>query len=198
MLHASQTPKRCELSTEQLRLECELSADRWQHTISVPSGSKWVDVLTSVEGSPQDELPASPVFQELLLDEKHAHLTEVQLFGRSGNCMYAVAVAMNTETKILDFDVSARFVGSEVPTRVTSTYGGGQWAVADEAALVATEAQSGLQLAILNVSGTPPCKFGQDPAASLQIGCGNLSDIPTTTGGTTIRWHYQISWANLS
>ncbi|QDT49653.1 hypothetical protein Pan258_37080 [Symmachiella dynata] len=198
MLHASQTPQRCELSTEQIRLVCELTADRWQHTLSVSTGGKWVDVLSSLEGSPQDESPASPVFQELLLDEKHAQLTEVQMFGRSGKCLYAVAVGMNTETKILDFDVSARFVGAEMPKRVTSSYGGGDWAVAETSPPVATEAQSGLQLAILDVPGMPPCEAHWFPTAGLKIGYGDLSSVPTTTGGTTIRWQYQVSWAALS
>jgi hypothetical protein len=89
-------------------------------------------------------------------------------------------------------------VGTAFPSKVTSTYSGGHWTVSKETARIATEAKTGLCLTILDVPGMPPCDFAAAPAETLQIGYGDLSAVRPATGGTTIRWHYQISYADLS
>ena len=40
-------------------------ADRWHHRVEIQAGSKWLVVLRSVEGVPEEDLPPSPAIQEL-------------------------------------------------------------------------------------------------------------------------------------
>ncbi len=198
MLHANQTPKRCELSTAKLRMVCELEQDRWRHTISIFSDGDWRDVLTSVEGTPEQPCPASPAFQELLLEEKSPQLMEVQLFGRSGGCLYAAAVAVDEARETIDVDVSARFRGGELPETVGSTYAGGDWHLAGEGHDMAVQINAQLRLAVIGAAEKPACGIRSGADGTLEIGYRNLSAASSSTGGTTLRWHYRISYGQLS
>ena len=40
-------------------------ADRWHHRVEMQAGSKWIVVLRSVEGVPEEDLPPSPAIQDL-------------------------------------------------------------------------------------------------------------------------------------
>ncbi len=191
-IEAIQTPQRCELSTDRIKLTWEYSDDRWRHVLSLLRGDAWEPLLTSVEGTAADDFPASPVFQELLLEQKQSDLCEVQLFGRSGKILFAAAVTLDATKQIVEFDISARLRSGVTYERLSSTYAVPEWQQQDQQAQITTGSGAPLLVDPISPEAEPTCKITKNQPGQLQIDCTTEQSAGSSPSGTTLRWQYRI------
>lgn len=112
-----------------LTIRFEYVVDRWRHVIRL-SGSNGAGAcstcdcdtaeIASVEGTADDFSPASPVFQELQVEEIDAATREFQLFGRCGKIICSTAVRIGPAG--IEFDTCTRHPANASAGIVSSTY----------------------------------------------------------------------------
>jgi hypothetical protein len=106
------TPTQIVVRTARYRLEFYRAEDRWRHVLFVDGRP----ALESMESPPDDKVPASPAFQDLLVERRPDDTCEIQLFGQCGKQVYSAAV--RCEEAAIHFDVSVRDRNaSPVPAR---------------------------------------------------------------------------------
>jgi hypothetical protein len=82
--------------------------DRYSHEISLADGSRWIPILTSVEGSPMDEWPASPPLQSLHLETRQGNRQLALLVGMAGRSHWSMSVELDLATARVTFDIACR------------------------------------------------------------------------------------------
>lgn len=198
MLQVLQTVDRCVLTAGDLRLECRLEADRWQHCVLIWQDGLYTPLLESLEGDPSDSFPPSPAFQELMLEKKSDGCQEVQLFGRAGKNLYAAAIRVDMEAGEIAFDVSVRMRGDQSPQSMASSYRLGEDFDAASTGLNEAVGFTGTDplefvLQSTSVTNSPSCGISVTPGKELQIGCFDLLNTDLSGNAAALRWIYRIS-----
>jgi hypothetical protein len=96
------------LETAGLRVRFCWRGDRYAHEIWLPHGADWICALSSVEGSPQDDWPASPPLQSLEVDQREDGRTVALLVGMAGNSHWSASAQIDPELPGVRFDVACR------------------------------------------------------------------------------------------
>lgn len=100
----------CDPRGWRLQLEFAWQVDRYRHTLRfVPpvASPEPIPVAVSQEGSPTDDWPASPAFQQLLIEPRGA-LHVALLVGMSGTSHWSASIEPVPDMAAFDFDVACR------------------------------------------------------------------------------------------
>ena len=167
-----------------LAVDFKLFQDRYARVIQLVESDMGRPLLCSVEGTPDEEWPPSPVLQQLHLEHRpHAEkMRDVALLvGMAGRNHWSLSVETSSPAALI-FDVACR-VDASRSADLRSTY---RFAV-------------------------PPTKVEKDhcwwaldrnwravfraeiPASSIQFQESGVAVMPTETTGMTRRWKYQIA-----
>lgn len=109
------------LEADGLRVVFFRQVDRYAHRIECfdAARSEWIADGESLEGSPDDDWPPSPPFQQLHVEERPTGRV-VLLIGMAGRTHWSAAVEAAADKKSITFDVAARV--QTMPTRLGSAY----------------------------------------------------------------------------
>jgi hypothetical protein len=99
------------LEADGLRVRFAFHEDRHTHEISLADGSRWIPILLSVEGSPEDEWPASPPLQSLHLESRPGNRQLALLVGMAGHSHWSMSVELDPAAARVTFDVACRTRG---------------------------------------------------------------------------------------
>ncbi len=97
-----------------LRLRFCWHGDRYTHEIWLLDGADWIRALASVEGSPQDDWPASPPLQSLEIDKRQDGPSVALLVGMAGNSHWSASAQIDPQVPCVSFDVACRVRDSQV------------------------------------------------------------------------------------
>ena len=114
-MDVEQTSTQVVVRTARYRLEFHRAGDRWRHVVFVDDQP----AFESIESPPEERAPASPAFQDLLVERGSDDACEIQLFGQCGKQVYSAAV--RCESAGVHFDVSVRD-RNETPVPARSSY----------------------------------------------------------------------------
>jgi hypothetical protein len=131
----------------------------------------WIGALASVEGSPEEEWPASPPFQALEVAERTGRPVAL-LVGMAGKSHWSASVELDPRARSLRFDVACR-VREEDAGSLGSTYRRCPGPVSCDALTIEIERQFG-------------------PVELVQNGeLWRIAPLPSPArGARTIRWTY--------
>jgi hypothetical protein len=96
------------LETAGLRVRFCWRGDRYAHEIWLPDGADWIRALSSVEGSPEEDWPASPPLQSLVIDRREDGRTVALLVGMAGNSHWSASAQIDPQLPGVRFDVACR------------------------------------------------------------------------------------------
>lgn len=108
------------VTTSRFTLEWELVADRWHHRLML-AGAGAV-CLISVEGTPEEAVPASPAFQDLWFERLSDEQCEFQMMGQAGQAIFSGAIRVSEPLGQLEFDLCSRRKKEGVDVCCRSTY----------------------------------------------------------------------------
>ncbi len=106
------------LQSAGLRVEFSRQGDRFAHRVLADEGGRWVVLLESIEGSPEDDWPPSPPWQEV----HHQRRGDVQLalaVGRAGSSHWSASFELAASGTLL-VDVACR--AAAPPKQLGSRY----------------------------------------------------------------------------
>jgi hypothetical protein len=180
-------PRTYLLSLGALRIRLSFESDRYAHSIELADGERWITMLRTREGSPDEAWPASPPFQSVHLDisdpDKHVAL----LVGMAGRSHWSASVELDGTASRATFDVACRLPAGQSGT-LASTYDTSFPAEAcDERhtwLLLPHDRSRGLSLAI-----------DDRHAVRLAAARDRLAvqvDDPSPSAARTVRWRYTI------
>jgi len=95
--------------------------DRFAHEVAVREGDGWRAMGSSVEGSPDDEWPASPPFQSLHVEHRDDGRQVALLVGMAGKSHWSASIEIDAAVPCISFDVACRIRTIE-PGPLGSTY----------------------------------------------------------------------------
>ena len=96
------------LTTSQLEIQCDRTADRYSSKILANAGRGFHVVLRSIEGSNQDSAPPSPPIQQAVLDEIGADQKAILGVGMSGKSHWSSSVHWDQAASQMVFDIACR------------------------------------------------------------------------------------------
>lgn len=96
------------LETGNWRVVFRRHSDRFAHVIARHSGERWIDLLASVEDSPDAEWPASPPLQELHFEERPRGTRLALAVGMAGQGHWSLSVELDPVEDECRFDVACR------------------------------------------------------------------------------------------
>ncbi|HEX5446093.1 MAG TPA: hypothetical protein VFW87_19860 [Pirellulales bacterium] len=96
-----------------IRVRFAWLGDRYAHEILLREPFGWRAVLASVEGSPEDDWPASPPFQSLEIEPRGGQPVAL-LVGMAGKSHWSASVSIVPDSPCVHFDVAVRVRASEV------------------------------------------------------------------------------------
>jgi hypothetical protein len=96
------------LETAGLRVRFLWNTDRYGHEIWLPDGADWSCALSSLEGSPQDDWPASPPLQSLAIDHRDDGTSVALLVGMAGKSHWSASLQIDPQLPGVRFDVACR------------------------------------------------------------------------------------------
>ena len=157
-----------------LRVVFQWRGDRYGHAIEQRVAGVWQVVLDSVEGSPDEDWPPSPVLQSLHIEHR-PEASVALLVGKAGTSHWSASVEPLRAQAGFQFDIACRV--HEAPHRLGTTY---QW----------TDRRTNPNVQISALSLEAACELVQQPESSVwQIRPAAVKrDYPST-----IRWRYLIS-----
>lgn len=150
-----------------LRVVFAWTGDRWGHAIEWVDGERTVAVWRSVEGSAQDDWPASPALQDLSLEQLPDGRKVIFLVGKAGSSHWSASVETVADPPQLIFDIACRHGAT---------------------------GQLGSQYE--RIVASPPCLFAKSDLASTRVRCEAsavfLSPERVSSGKAlqTTRWKY--------
>jgi hypothetical protein len=163
--------------------------DRYSHEILLADGSQWIPILKSVEGSPDDEWPASPPLQSLHLETRPGNRQLALLVGMAGHSHWSMSVELDSAAARVTFDVACRTRAGAVE-RLGSRYKALQ-PLAEHGrrrAIVVPTALAPVRLAI------EICEPFGDARLETNADFINLIAVPTSSAQPqTVRWGYAVS-----
>jgi hypothetical protein len=172
------------------RVTFERRGDRYGHRIELIEADKVTPLLESIEGTPEEDWPASPALKELHLEDRPGGKQLALLVGMAGRSHWSMSVELDPQAAQLVFDVACRL--RDEPRQLSSTY-----RVAALPVRLLTDPP--------RVAG--PQGFELQPQAlenrvaeltlpSSEI-VGVQADVGTGKWPRTIRWRYSIGCASL-
>jgi hypothetical protein len=185
-----------------LELSFRHVGDRWQHCVSVRHDGQWRPLLTSEEGSPADDVPPSPPFQDLRFEQLAERVCEFQLLGQSGKGVYSGAVRFDGGSGTIDFDLCAR--GRSKETRLCTA---SRYVLAAEDLLPQVQQDGGLlalfvcggrsvEIEAVPIKDCPrtECRLMTvDNVRRIDAGCFESTDLPGKV--LSVRWRYRMNMA---
>lgn len=96
------------LESPELQVRFVWRGDRWAHEIWLPAGSDWQCALGSVEGTPEEDWPASPPLQSLEISNGADGDPTALLVGMAGHSHWSASVQLETAARSVRFDVACR------------------------------------------------------------------------------------------
>jgi len=164
------------LDANGLRLELFRQRDRYHHRIVAADGTL---LLTSIEGTDQDDWPPSPPLQQLSIEEIRPGVEVALLVGMAGKSHWSVSIELQDDQLGFIFDVACR--SSDAAGWFGSSY-----------EFHKSEPQ-GLEMIGLSVEGQTTLV---EAAVQRWVAAPN-ADLPA--GRTsTVRWKYALSLARRS
>jgi len=106
-----------------LRVEFAWRDDRYEHTVKVitpQDETEGIPLACSLEGSPSDDWPASPAFQQLLVESRGPDRRIALLVGMSGTSHWSASIEPVVGATAFDFDVACRL--RQTPLHLCATY----------------------------------------------------------------------------
>jgi hypothetical protein len=157
-----------------LRVVFDWRGDRYGHNIQQQFEDAWHTVLESLEGSPDEDWPPSPVLQSLHIERRDTASVAL-LVGKSGTSHWSASVEPVASRTALQFDIACRV--QSPPEQIGSVY-----RLVD---------RTGLQIApvtVLPQVGSCECVERQESDSWLIRPLIASGEYPCT-----IRWRYTIS-----
>jgi hypothetical protein len=205
MLVVEESAEACTVRSAELEIRFCHMGDRWQHCVSIRRHGESLLLLTSDEGSPQDEALPSPALQDLRLERLAVDVAEFQLLGQAGKGIYSAAVRFDGPAESIDFDVCARRRGAGFQLCTTSRYtlahhvetpvsSGG-----DMLLMESPSAKIAVRLSPIEIAGLPltRCRLVRDEsAARIVAGCVEADGADSAKEGATVRWRYRLQLAD--
>ena len=176
--------------------------DRWQHFISIRHRGESLPLMSSDEGSPDDEAPPSPALQDLRLERHSADVVEFQLLGQAGKGIYSAAARFDGAAQSIDFDLCSRSRAAASLLCTASRYtlaGGVQTRIrsrGDNLVAEVPQASFEVELSPVAIPGQPAqrCRIVADRAAVwIVAGCVETTGVVFAKGATSVRWRYQFT-----
>lgn len=96
-----------------LRVRFFWRGDRYAHEIWLLDGGDWFCALASVEGSPQDDWPASPPLQALHVERRDDLQRVALLVGMAGKSHWSASAQIDPHARCASFDVACRVRGGQ-------------------------------------------------------------------------------------
>lgn len=93
----------------------EHRGDRYAHEILFGADGRQQVVYASIEGTPEDDWPASPPFQSLHFEHRPDGTQLALLVGMAGKSHWSASIELNASDRSLVFDVACRVRGSAGP-----------------------------------------------------------------------------------
>jgi hypothetical protein len=178
-MHSTTATQERLLEAGDLRVRFYWHLDRYAHEVSRRIDGDWRPLLTSIEGSPQDDWPASPPFQSLHIDERDDGRTLALLVGMAGKSHWSASIEIETReqepTTCVSFDVACR-VRDCPPGPLRSAY---------RAADPTASAAGGLKIELSHRYG--PAELQHAGGESRVVAKPNAD-----AGPQTIRWDYRL------
>ncbi len=200
MIDIVQTGDACTATMAGLQVSWRRQTDRWSHTIQFSAADD--DCLSSAEGSPEDDFPASPAFQDLRVEARSNQICEFQLMGQSGGHLFSAAICCDAAQASVEFDICCRLAPRITPENILSTYivGAGAGRLADAAsplmrgALVTLAGRYTLEaLPLADELHAAVRMPATEPGGQLQIGCFEIGPLQTSARRRRVRWRYRLS-----
>ncbi len=111
-MHSTSATQERFLEAEDLRVRFYWHLDRYAHEVSRRIDGNWQPLLTSVEGSPADDWPASPPFQSLHIEQRDDGRTLALLVGMAGKSHWSASIEIEAgqqqPSPCVSFDVACR------------------------------------------------------------------------------------------
>ena len=172
-----------------LRVRFAFHDDRYAHEIALADGSQWIPVLSSVEGSPEDEWPASPPLQSLHLESRPENRQLALLVGMAGHSHWSMSVELDPAAARVTFDIACRARGGPLG-HLGSRY-----------QALHPLAEQGPRRAICIPTATAAMRLGIEICASIgdarlesQADAIHLIAEPPASGQPrTVRWGYAVT-----
>lgn len=110
-----------QLESDRLRVIFLRQRDRYEHLVqSIAVDKSATPLLRSVEGTPDEDWPASPALKELHIEQRPDGKQLALLVGMSGRSHWSLSVELDPLAEQLVFDVACRL--RDEPRQLTSTY----------------------------------------------------------------------------
>jgi hypothetical protein len=186
----------------ELEIAFRLVHDRWQHFISVRHEGRYLPLLTSAEGQPDDEQLLSPALQDLRLETLSDDVFEFQLLGQAGKGVYSAAVRFDGAAQSIDFDLCARRRSAESPLCTASRYtlaGSVEARVRQQSKILLLEvphASSRIKLSPVPIPGQPTtcCRLdAEGPVMRVLVGCFESIPLSPEKQAVSVRWRYRVA-----
>jgi hypothetical protein len=164
--------------------------DRYAHEVDLAVGSKWVRVLTSVEGSSVETWPPSPAFQSVSLENQPGNRRLALMVGMSGASHYSASVVLDARAARVSFDVACR-IHADQPGPLGSSYQASHPACnhPDGSVVIEPGMDPGVQLGIQLRDD-----LGRSRLDAAGGGVVIRAVVPAASAGaTTIRWGYILT-----
>jgi len=109
------------LESDRLRVRFWFCEDRYAHEIWLAAGGNWIAVLASLEGTPQEDWPASPPLQSLHFERAGTAGQTALLVGMAGKNHWSASVELDPAGDRAHFDVACR-IRDPIAHLLASTY----------------------------------------------------------------------------
>jgi hypothetical protein len=160
-----------------LRVRFFRHADRYAHEIWLCDNGRWRPALASIEGTPEEDWPASPPFQSLDVEQREGRPLAL-LVGMAGASHWSASVQIDPLEPCLHFDVAARVRGLRTGPLGSAYRAAPDWSDADP---------DGCPLAIELSSGPAPALVEREgPVVRIAVAAS------TDPAPRTIRWAYRL------
>ena len=97
-----------QLSSPGLRVEFTRVLDRIGHRVLVAVGDGWREVLNSIEGTSEQDWPASPPLKDLHFEPRDGGVQLALLVGMAGKSHWSASLELNPQAEQLTFDMACR------------------------------------------------------------------------------------------
>lgn len=158
-----------------LRVRFFRSGDRYAHEVYVLEGGRWLSALVSVEGSPEEDWPASPPFQSLEIERRGGQAVAL-LVGMAGTSHWSASAQIDPLVPCIHFDVAARVRSANAGPLGSAYRAAPEWAAA----------QGGPCPLEIEPADGPPAARREGPVTRIAAAAS------TDSAPRTIRWAYRV------
>jgi hypothetical protein len=179
------------LESGRLRITFARQGDRYGHQVeSIAADKSATPLLQSIEGTPDQDWPASPALKELHLEQRPDGKQLALLVGMAGRSHWSLSVELDPVAEQLVFDVACRL--RDEPQQLTSAY-----RLLSQSGPLTID--SGRVLLPDGLELQPQAVEGQLADMALPMPLALVFHPPIRYGNypKTVRWRYAIGLANL-